>query len=153
RQKEIVVRLALGASRMRLIRQLLTESVLLAVAGGVLGLVMAWWSNDLLLTLVHLSVDLRPDLRILAFTAAVSLLSVILFGLLPALQATSANLNPALEASSRHHSSGRLKQRLGRAFVISQVALSLCLLIGTGLLVRTLQNLRSQDIGVERENV
>jgi predicted permease len=153
RQKEIVVRLALGAGRMRLIRQLLTESVLLAAMGGALGLVMAWWCNGLLLTLVPLSVDLHPDLHILTFALAASLLSAVLFGLVPALQATSTNITPALQAGSRYHSGGRPRQRFSRALVISQVALSLCLLIGAGLLVRSLQNLRGQDIGVERDNV
>src|SRR5438034_4088148 len=153
RQREIVVRVALGAGRMRLIVQLLTESVLLAVMGGTLGLVMAWWSNDLLLTLVPLSVDLRPDLYILTFTLAVSLLSAILFGLVPALQVTSSNISPALQASSRYHSSGRPRQRFSRTLVTSQVALSLCLLTGEGMLVRSLQKLRGQDIGVERDNV
>jgi predicted permease len=153
RQKEIVVRIALGAGRVRLIRQLLTESVLLAAMGGTLGLVVAWWSSDLLLTLVSLSVDLHLDLHILTFTLAASLLSAVLFGLVPALQATSANITPGLQASSRYHSSGRPRQRFSCALVISQVALSLCLLIGGGLLVRSLQNLRGQDIGVERDNV
>jgi len=158
RQKEIAVRLALGASRLRLVRQLLTESVLLAVAGGLGGLLFAFWGGDVLLTLVStgtapISLDLHPDIRILAFTGAVSLLTGILFGLAPALRATRVDLTPALKDSARSLSGGSGRYRLGKVLIVVQVALSLLLLIGAGLFIRSLRNLKSLDAGFNRENV
>ena len=157
RRKEIAVRLALGAGRLRLVRQLLTESLLLALLGGALGLLFAYWGNDLLLTLVSsgrrpLLLHLAPDLRILGFTAAVSLLASILFGLAPALRATRVDLAPALKDSHTPDRSGS-RFKLGQALVVMQVALSLILLIGAGLFVRSLQKLRSLDLGFEQEKV
>jgi predicted permease len=156
RQKEIAVRLALGASRLRLIRQLLTESVLLAVIGGALGLLIAYLGKDLLLTLLPeestpFSLDLSLDARVLGFTAAVSVLTGILFGVAPALRATRVDLTPALKDNSRGMSKG--KSRLGKALLVAQVAMSLLLLIGAGLFVRTLRNLENVDLGFNRENV
>ena len=158
RQREIGVRLAIGSGRWRLMRQLLTESILTSMLGGAVGFAMAHWGTSLLVALFAmggfpLALDLRPDARVLAFTLAVSLLSSILVGLVPALQATSLDLSSALQANSRSQGGSRPRQRLSKALVISQVALSLWLLIGAGLLVRTVQNLKELDIGLARGNV
>jgi predicted permease len=156
RRQEMAVRLALGAGRFRLIRQLLTESVLLAVAGGALGLMLAWWSKDLL-RLWHpwgqsqLEVDLKLDWRVLGFTAAVAFCTSILFGLIPALRATKIDLTPALKENSRG-STGALSS-LGKSLVVAQVAVSLLLLVGAGLFLRTLRNLQHIDLGFNAENV
>ena len=149
RRKEIAVRLALGAGRFRLIRQLLTESVLLAGLGGVLGVVLAYWGKDLLLALQpwgggELALDLKLDLRVLGFTTAVSLLMGLLFGLTPALRATRLDLTPALKDDGRN-SSGDARSSLSKALVVAQVALSLVLLIGAGLFTRTLRNLQGLE--------
>jgi len=157
RWKEIAVRLALGAGRLRLIRQLLTESMLLALAGGVLGLVFAWWGSSFLLAIVGsgrnpVFLNLTPDARMLAFTAAASLLAGIFFGLAPAWRATRVDLTPALKDNSRI-SRGGARLGLGKMLVIAQVALSLLLLIGAGLFVRSLEKLKSLDTGINRENV
>ena len=157
RRNEIAVRLALGASRLRLIRQLLTESILLALAGGVLGLLLAWWGSDLLLTLVGsgrnpIFLKLTLDARVLGFTTAASLLAGILFGLAPALRATGVELTPALKDSARS-SGGSSRLGLGKMLVVAQVAFSLLLLIGAGLFVRSLEKLKSLDAGFKRENV
>jgi predicted permease len=157
RRKEIAVRLALGASRLRLIRQLLTESMLLALVGGALGLLFAWWSSGLLLALVGSGrnpafVKLALDMRVLGFTAAVSLLAGILFGLAPAWRATHVDLTPALKESARS-AVGGARLGLGKALVVAQVALSLLLLIGAGLFVRSLAKLKSLDAGIDQENV
>jgi len=158
RRKEIAVRLALGAGRLRLIRQLLTESALLALLGGALGLLFAYWGNDLLLTLISsgrrpLLLQLAPDARMLGFTAAVSLLASLLFGLAPALRATRVDLTPALKDSPRMPGRGSSRFKLSQALVVAQVALSLVLLIGAGLFVRSLLKLQSLDVGFEQEKV
>ncbi len=154
RRREIGVRLALGAGRLQLIRQLLTESVLLALLGGALGLLFASWGSHLLLVLVSngstvIPLDLHPDGRVLGFTGAVSLLTGILFGLAPALRATAVDLTFAI----RDRQAGGRRHRLGKALVVSQVALSLILLIGSGLFVRSLRNLLAVDLGYSREGL
>ncbi len=158
RRKEIAIRLSLGAGRLRLMRQLLTESVLLAFLGGAVGLLFAAWGTALLVSLVSgflsspLAVTFRLDGRILAFTGGVSLLTGILFGLAPALRATQLELHPILKDSSGV-SGGRQRHGLRKMLVVSQVVLSLLLLIAAILLVRTLQNLRAVDVGYSRENL
>jgi predicted permease len=158
RHKEIAVRMTLGAGRWRLIRQLLTESILLALAGGAIGLLFAVWAGDFLLQLVSggtvpLPVDLHADARVLAFTAGAALLTSIGFGLAPALRSTRMDLTPALKGSAP--SAGALASRFGlrNALVISQVAMSLVLLVGAGLLVRSLQKLSQVPTGFHEENV
>jgi predicted permease len=156
RQKELAVRASVGASRVRLIRQLLTESVLLAVLGGGLGLLFAAWGRHALLALLtanwdEFAIDLRLDWRVLGFTAIVSLLTGILFGLAPALRATRIELTPMLKANPGSGATAR--SRLSKALVIAQVAMSLVLLAGAGLFVRTLRNLNQVDAGFNRENL
>jgi predicted permease len=157
RRKEMAVRLALGAGRLRLVRQLLTESVLLIGLGGLLGLLFAWWCARLLLPLlsrgdipIHLSFN--PDLRILGFTAAVATLTGMLFGLAPAFAATRVDLQSALKQDSPGTSVQAARLSFGQVFVVAQVALSLLLLVGAGLFVRSLQKLRQVDTGFAREN-
>ena len=157
RKKEIAVRLALGASRFRLIRQLLTESMLLALIGGALGLLFALWGCGFLLALVGSGRDpvflkLTLDLRVLGFTAVASLLAGVLFGLAPAWRATRVDLNPALKDGARGSDAGS-RLGLGKTLVVVQVALSLLLLIGAGLFARSLGKLKSLDAGLNRENV
>jgi predicted permease len=158
RRREITVRLALGCARARLVRQLLTESLLLSLLGAAAGTAIAWWGSHGLLRVLDaapmtLTVDLTPDVRVLAFTIAVVLITGIAFGLTPALRASKVDLAQALNDQSRGGTSRRLKQRLSRTLVIAQVALSLLLLIGAGLLVRSLQNLRAVDLGFRPEHV
>jgi putative ABC transport system permease protein len=158
RQKEIAVRLALGAGRPRLIRQLMTENVLLALCGGGCGLLLAFWGTSLLLRLLSspsspVRLSVAPDSRILWFTALVSLLTAILFGLAPALRATQFNLTPALKESANSQTDTSHRPGLGRALVTLQVALSLTLLIGAGLFVRSLQKLKSLYPGFNLEKV
>jgi predicted permease len=155
RQKEIGVRLALGASRGRLIRQLLTESVLLAVVGGALGLVFAMWIKDGLLAVGDWgpkTLEPKLDWRVLGFTLGLSLLTGIVFGLAPAWRATKVDLTPSLKDSGRS-SSGASRSLLSRGLVVMQVALSLLLLVGAGLFVRTLLNLQRVDPGFNTKNL
>jgi predicted permease len=155
RRREIAMRLALGASRARLIRQLLTESLLLAAAGGMCGMVLAGWGAKVLLHLVSggpsLPVEVHASLTVLGFAAAVSLLTGILFGLAPSLGATRLSLSPALKENSRGALAGRggARWRLGKSLVIAQVAFSLLLVTGAGLFIRTLMNLEHQDLGFD----
>ncbi len=155
RQREVAVRLALGASRRRLVRQLLTESLLLALLGGALGLLVARWILSFLLSLIvsgpKLAVGLDP--QVLAFTLGVSVLTALLFGLVPARRATRVELDPALK--SRTVISGEPGRGIGlrQGLVISQVALSLLLLVVAGLFLRSLQNLRDQELGFRSEGV
>jgi predicted permease len=157
RQKEIAVRLALGARRWRLVRQLLTESVLLAVAGGALGLLFALWGRDLLLSLRFPGQEMSSlqtglDWRVLAFTLAVSLLTGLLFGLAPSWRATRVDLAPALKDTGRR-SSGSARSLLSKSLVVAQVALSLLLLIGAGLFLQTLRNLQHVAPGFTTQNL
>ncbi len=151
RRREIAVRLAIGAGRTRLLRQLLTESVLLAVMGGVAGLGVAYWGGELFQWLYHEEVDFGIDRRILGFTLAVSLASGILFGLAPALACVRLDLVSSLKGAA----AGRGDSRVGfrQALVVSQVALSLVVMVVAGLFVRTLGNLQSIDPGFERRGV
>ena len=164
RRKEIALRLAIGAGRGRLVRQLLTESVLLASMGGLFGLVLAFWSTDVLLAFMSsgrepIHLDVAPDPRVLGFTAAVSLLTGILFGLLPALRSSRLDLTPALKESggelATSVTSGHRSMRLGlgKGLVVTQVALSVLLLIGAGLFVRTLTNLQNINTGFNQRNL
>jgi len=159
RQREIAIRLTIGAGRGRLVRQLLTESILLTVMAGCLGLLLALWGGHLLGALLsEHATPISPDLRVLGFTAVVSILTGISFGLVPALRATRVDLTPALKGGP-HGSSGSsvsiagARWGLGKGLVVSQIALSLILLIGAGLLLRTVQNLSNVDVGFDRENV
>jgi predicted permease len=152
RQKEIAVRLALGAARSRLVRQLLTEGLVLSVLVGALGLFLARWGTDVLLGFLPHGqgrnvLEVELDLRVLGFTLAVTLLAGLLFGLAPALHATRPNLIPALKNDSVLLGDGRHRWELRRLLVIMQVALSLVLLVGAGLFVRSLRNLRAVDDG------
>lgn len=157
RRKEMAVRLALGAGRLRLIRQLLTESILIASIGGALGAILAYWGKDVLLTLrpwggAAMTINLKLDLRALGFALAISVLTGVLFGIAPALRAAKVDLTPALKESSRSVI-GRSRFGLTKALVVVQVALSLVLLAGAGLFVQTLRNLKDIDVGFNTKNV
>ncbi|MGA8593972.1 MAG: ABC transporter permease [Bryobacteraceae bacterium] len=153
RHQEFCARLALGASRSRLVRQLLTESVLLSVFGGAAGVAFAWWGVKALVAMVGVSsvVKVRPDFLVLSFTFAISILTGIGFGLVPALRAGGLERN--LGSSVRSAQSGRSRFNPAHAFLIVQIALSSVLLVGAGLLTHSLVNLEYQDLGFNRENV
>ncbi|HET9308719.1 MAG TPA: ABC transporter permease [Candidatus Sulfotelmatobacter sp.] len=163
RQKEIAVRLALGAGRRRIVQQLLTESVFLSLAGGALGILFAIWGTRAIVTLFTSSSDepfgFSPgiDGRVLLFTFAVAMLTGIIFGFAPAFRGTRVDLTPALKAGTRSSAAeGRSAGRwfnLGNGLVIAQVALAVVVLVGAGLLVRTLQNLRNVDPGFDTRNL
>jgi predicted permease len=157
RRKEIAIRLALGAGRLRLIRQLLTESMVLSLAGGALGVLFSYEGVRVLLAYVPqerpVFFDASLDLRVLGFTLAVSVLTGILFGLAPALRATRFDLSTSLKEKSGGGSSGRSRLTPNKILIVAQVSLSLFLLIGAGLMIRSLQNLKSLDAGFDRENV
>ena len=163
RQKEMAVRLALGAGRARIVRQLLTESVMLSVLGGLLGILFAYWGAHAIVTFVS-SNQTRPlgfamgvDLRVLGFTVAVSLITGILFGVAPAFRSARVDLTPTLKegegSSAKTGHSGARWFSAGNALVVTQVALAIVVLVGAGLLVRTLQNLRSVDMGFDAHNI
>uniref|UniRef100_Q01ZZ7 Permease n=1 Tax=Solibacter usitatus (strain Ellin6076) TaxID=234267 RepID=Q01ZZ7_SOLUE len=154
RNKEIAIRLAMGATRPRLVRQLLTESLLLAFVGGALGLFLARWARDLLwgirpATFNHAGFHLDLDPRVLLFTLGISVLTGVLFGLAPALRATKANLATDLKERAGVQSSFRYTWGLRATLVMAQVALSLIALIGAGLFVRSLQNAGQVDPGFD----
>jgi macrolide transport system ATP-binding/permease protein len=156
RQREIALRQALGASRSRLIRQLLTEAVMLSLLGGVVGLLLASWSSGLLLAFSRstpiANLDISLDYRVLAFTLLTSLLAGIIFGLAPALQTSRPDLLPAIKNDSAILVRSSRRYRLRNLFVIAQVMLSLVLLVGAGLFIRSLQNARAVNPGFNAEN-
>jgi predicted permease len=162
RQKEIAVRLALGAGRARILRQLLTESVLLSVSGGVLGILLAQGGVRAILQFVSsaqsapLGFVAEMDWRILSFTAGISVLTGVLFGLAPAFRGMRVDLTPALKEAGGGHGAARARIRwfnAANSLVVIQVALTIVVLVGAGLLVRTLQNLKSIDPGFDTRSV
>ncbi|MEO8372142.1 MAG: ADOP family duplicated permease, partial [Candidatus Solibacter sp.] len=157
RQKEIAVRLAVGASRGVLIRQLLAESLVLSVTGGALGILFAWWTGSALLGLLANPADIpitaSPDMRVFAFTFALSVLTGILFGLAPAWQATSPKLALTLKDQANNVSGGTGHVRLRKMLVVSQVSLSLLMLIAAALFTRSLSNLKNVDLGFRHERL
>ena len=163
RQKEIAVRMALGASRRRIVQQLLTESVFLSFVGGALGILFAMWGTRAIVTVFTSSSDepfgFNPgiDGRVLLFTFAVAVLTGIIFGFAPAFRGTRLDLTPALKEGTKSSAAeGRTGGRwfnLGNGLVIAQVALAVVVLVGAGLLVRTLQNLRNVDPGFDTRNL
>ena len=158
RRKEIAIRLSMGAGRLRLIRQLMTESVVLALLGGAAGLLVAFWARDLLVAsrppqFFFGPVDLNLDARVLVFTFLISIATGIVFGLVPALQASRSNL--VVELKERTGQPGRSGARFNvrSVLVVAQVALSLVSLIGAGLFLRSLRNTERVDPGFEQRRV
>jgi predicted permease len=164
RQREFAVRLSIGAGRGRLIRQLLTESFLLAILGAMLGVVLAQWADSLLLRMVSpagsvgqeaIQLSLRPDARVLAFTFAVALLTALLFGLIPALRATRLDLSPMLKSGASGATVDGHSRRfpVGKILVVAQVSISLVLLVAAGLFVRSLERLSEVNLGYKTERL
>ncbi|MBV8206554.1 MAG: ABC transporter permease [Acidobacteria bacterium] len=158
RSRELATRKAVGASRSRLVRQLLTESLLLSCLGAILGLLFARWGSLLLVGRLStwrnsVYLDLRPDNRVLGFTLGVALLTGILVGLMPALRSTRIPLMAAMKSGALGGEQRRLRFRAGKWIVAAQVSLSLVLLIGGGLLLRSFTRLLALDIGFDRSNV
>ncbi len=158
RRKEFAVRQALGASRLRLMRQMLTESLLLVALGGLLGLLVARWGSAFLVSFFatgqsRLTINLPLDNRVLLFTVGLSLLTGLLFGMAPAFQTTRVDPNPALKDNAGAGDGSHSRFRFGKLLIVLQVSLSLLLLIGAGLFLRTLQNLKRLDAGFNPEGV
>jgi predicted permease len=163
RQREFAVRIAIGAKRARLIRQLLTEGLLLAVSGAAAGLLLAHWADALLLRMVSgaasgppsIHLDLQPDARVLGFTLGVTLLTTILFALIPSLYSTRLDLTPVLKSTPTGAFSEASHRRFpaGKILVITQVAVSVILLVAAGLFVRSLSKLGEVKLGYSRENL
>jgi len=157
RHKEIAIRLALGATRLRLVRQLLVESVLLGLLSGMVGLLLGWWGVDLMRKLLPVDFpraqDIGVDLRVLGFTLLVSLTTGIVFGLVPALQSTNPDVNESLKESVRGSTASRSRNRVRSLLIVSEVALSLVLLIGAGLLFRSFLRLQAVELGFRPQNL
>jgi putative ABC transport system permease protein len=157
REREFVIRTALGAGRWRLIRQLLTESVLVSLAGGAIAVLLAIWGTNLLVALqpdnLPRLTEIRVDARVLAFTFGVSLLTGIIFGLLPALTASRTAVGESLKEGGRSATVGGTRQRLRSTFVVIELAVALVLLIGAGLLIKTFWNLRSVEPGFNPDHL
>jgi len=156
RRREMAIRTALGAGRMRVLRQLLTESILLSILGGLAGVLLAWWCTGLIKTVTAFNIprldETRLDIRVLGFTFIVSLLTGLIFGLAPAWQASKPNLNETLKEGGRTGAGGA-RQWLRGALVIGEVALALSLLVGAGLMIRSLAHLKNVPLGFVPENV
>ena len=157
RQKEIAIRTALGASRLRVLRLLLTESVILSLVGGSLGLLLALWGTDALMALAPDNIprmnEVGVDTRVFGFTLAISLLTGIVFGLIPALHASKPDLNETLKEGSRGSTGGGAGKRIRSGLVAVEVALSLVLLIGAGLMIKSFLRLQQTSLGFNPDNV
>ncbi len=158
RRREIGIRLAIGAGRRRLIRQLLTESVLVSLIGGALGLVLAFWIARLLERVtppanLPLGIEVPLDFRVLVFTLLVSVAAGMIFGLAPAIQASGTNLVLALKNDSGQHRGRSRRWTLGNLLVVAQVAVSLVLLISAGLFLRSLRSAQAVDLGMDPRHV
>jgi putative ABC transport system permease protein len=157
RQKEVAVRTALGATRLRLVRQFLTESAILAIIGGGLGLLLALWGVEFLVALSPASIprinEISLDARVVAVTIGVSLLTGLLFGLAPAMQFSKPDLNETLKDVGRSSTDGRHRQRLRGLLVISELALSIVLLAGAGLMIKSFIKVQGANPGFDTENL
>jgi predicted permease len=155
RYREIALRLAIGANPRRLLQQLLTESLLLGILGGIAGSLLAIWGVRLLVQLLgsDASLPLSPDWRVLAFTITISLLTGLVFGLVPALQTLKVRVAPALKNATRTSTEAGSRFTWGKGLIVGQVALSLLVLFSAGLLVRSLQNLMTQNFGYDRNHL
>lgn len=157
REREFVIRAALGAGRWRLMRQLLTESVLVSLAGGAIAVLLAIWGTNLLVWLKPENLprlqEIGVDLRVLGFTFGISLLTGVIFGLLPAWTASRGGVSEALKEGGRSATAGSARQRLRSAFVVAELAIALVLLVGAGLLIKTFWNLRSVAPGFNPERM
>ncbi len=152
RQREFAVRLALGARRGRLVAQLVSESLLLGLSGGVLGVLIAWWGGELLLSLVSGELEVGPNARALLFTFGLSLLTGLLFGVLPALRMTRIDVGPALK-EGKGAGTSKSRSRIGHVLVSAQVGLALFLTISASLFIGTLRNLESINPGFDQDRV
>ncbi len=157
RHKEITIRSAMGAGRSQLIRQLLTESLLLSVVGGALGLGLAFWGTSLVSSagsqINPMFQNIQLDMRVLLFTLGISIVTGLIFGLAPALQISKPNLTESLKEGGRSSGAGGSRNRLRSALVVSEIAMTLVLLVCAGLLIRTVMRLRSVDTGFNPENI
>ena len=158
RYKEVGVRLSIGASRMRIVRQFLTESLLLSLLGGIAGLLVAMGAARLLVIQFgevsqNFSLDTTLDWRVLGFTLGVTVLTGIIFGLAPALRGTKVNINESLRESGRGYTGSSAKLNLAKSLVVVQVGLSLLVIVGAGLFLRTLWNLQAVDLGYPKEKL
>jgi putative ABC transport system permease protein len=157
REREIAIRTALGASRLQIVRQLLIETSLLALLGGVAGLLLAWWSTDVLVAMGPSDIprlnEIQVNGAVIAFTFGIAFLTSLIFGLVPALQASRPQVEQSLRETSRGSTGGVRSHRLRFAFVVSQFALSLVLLVGAGLLIRSFAQLRAVKPGFEPRGV
>jgi len=157
RQREVAIRSALGAGRWRIVRQMLTESVLLSVIGGGLGLLLAFWGVDVLLKLSPPNLprldNIRLDWRVLAFTLGISLLTGLIFGLVPALQTSKSDVGETLKEGGRSGTGSRQAQLVRNSFIVAEIALTLVLLVGAGLLIRSFWQLQNVNPGFNTDRL